>query len=701
MALLFKPNGNLDIATAATDLPSQSSSPGSVYSEALTRCKNLRIDRKGVLTTRDGSSRINTTPFSTSSEELITNGTFNSSLTGWTTSGSVSWSPGPAYTANFSTDAGHMQFLSASAYAEQAISTQDNRAYVLSFRAVGNSISVSVSIGTTSGGSEIDSGTFPEGNQQITFTSTATTIYIRFSGIGSLDNISVLELTPDPVNLIIEQAGDRYEFSLDSIFKNEASIASDLTNAQWSGIKYNQFNDATQQIFALNGTDRKRIDDDTVYEWGITPPSAPTVAAGASTGLTGSYKAKVTYCRKVGSVVVSESNPSDASSPVTLTNQSLSVTWTASADPQVTHVRVYRTLAGGDTYFHDQDIAIGTLTVDSTTANTSLGDAVEEDHDRPPLGQFVSGPAFDGTCFIVKDNLLHYCKPKQPEYWPALYFIEVSTVQEPGTCPVHFHNGQPYFFTKNRIYLIQGTGHGNLLPIPMDAKTGAQGVFGVAVVRGVGMFHTGPDGIYLFSGTDAKLTEATLNPIFRGEDANGIPGVSSMETAWLHVFGNYLYFGYASEGFDYPNNVLVFNLDTKRTSYYAYNDGTVVQIRCVTNDETNSRILAGDTLGFVRHIENKDETEDSGEAIDWEVQSMDYTLQTRRHFPRYAKYDVDASEAESCTGEIIVDDETVQSHTISGSRNVRHRHIETCNGKRCAIRISGSGTASIYAAELE
>jgi hypothetical protein len=80
---------------------------------------------------------------------------------------------------------------------------------------------------------------------------------------------------------------------------------------------------------------------------------------------------------------------------------------------------------------------------------------------------------------------------------------------------------------------------------------------------------------------------------------------------------------------------------------------------------------------------------------------MDYTLQTRSHFPRYAKYDVDASEATECTGEIIVNDVVVQSHTISGARNVRYRHIDTCNGQRCALRISGSGPVSIYAAELE
>jgi len=55
-------------------------------------------------------------------------------------------------------------------------------------------------------------------------------------------------------------------------------------------------------------------------------------------------------------------------------------------------------------------------TFDLSKADADLGDLVSTDHDRPPLGSWVFGPAFDGTCFIIKDNQLHYCRPKEPEY---------------------------------------------------------------------------------------------------------------------------------------------------------------------------------------------------------------------------------------------------------------------------------------------
>jgi len=98
---------------------------------------------------------------------------------------------------------------------------------------------------------------------------------------------------------IEEQGGNRYSFAGTQIYKDELSIATGLTSAQWAAIKYNAFNDTTDNIFALNGTDRKRVEASVAYEWGIdAPATAPTLAVGQATGLTGQYNAKYTYVRK-------------------------------------------------------------------------------------------------------------------------------------------------------------------------------------------------------------------------------------------------------------------------------------------------------------------------------------------------------------------------------------------------------------------
>jgi hypothetical protein len=337
---------------------------------------------------------------------------------------------------------------------------------------------------------------------------------------------------------------------------------------------------------------------------------------------------------------------------------------------------------------------------DTLTADGDLGDQIAIDHTRPPLGSFVFGPAYNGTLFMIKDSDLYYCKPKQPEYWPATYFIEVSSPHFPGKTG-EFWNGQPYFLTKNEIYLIQGTGQGTFFPLPMKSKTGAQGINGAASVRGHGIYHTGPDGIYLFSGEDKKITEVTFEPLFRGDDVNGMAGVSDMTTAWLHVFGNNLYFGYTSTGDTAPSNVIVFNLETGRAAYYVFNDGTDIQVSAIHTDKTNNKLIVGDSTGFIRRIEDPTVTTDSSTSISWEVQSKAFTLQTRKHFPRWAKYDVEAGNADSATGTVLLDGAAHQTHTITGSRITKRRLIDTGNGNRCTLKIAGSGPAEIRMMEME
>jgi hypothetical protein len=160
-----------------------------------------------------------------------------------------------------------------------------------------------------------------------------------------------------PVWWIEVQDGTRYAFAGESIYENETEIEDGLTSAQWAAIQYNAFNESSENIFALNGTDRKRIEGGAVYEWGIAAPdTAPTVSVGQGTGLTGQYKARYTYVRKSGDTVIAESDPSPESEIIELNNQSLSVEIEQPTDPQVTHIRLYRTSADGLTYNHDYDI---------------------------------------------------------------------------------------------------------------------------------------------------------------------------------------------------------------------------------------------------------------------------------------------------------------------------------------------------------
>ena len=576
------------------------------------------------------------------------------------------------------------------------------------------------------------------------------------------DKVNESSLEQTAIHHIREQAGVRYTFAGTRIYEDEDSIQTGMANTGWSSILYNSWNSAIDNVFALNGTDRKRIEGSDVYEWGLdAPTTAVSVSASSGGSLTGDYNAKFTLLRLEGSTVVFESNPSDAgTADIEITSGSLMVHYDIPQDnDQYTQMRLYRTLTGGGALFYldvtldarvdaydandgyaftweannvsgtsykftqgvDSDQTCFSWEADYLTASTdndtalthgfdfivfecvqsdgNLGALIETDHNRPPLGTYVAGPNYDGSCFIAFGNLLYFCKAKRPEYWPLTQYVEVTAPQFPIQL-ILWWNGQAYAITKRRIHYIQGTGANTFFPLEMESVTGAQGPQGAIAVQGHGIFHVGTDGIYLYSNSDRNITQAHFRPIFRGETVNGIPGADStkLSRAWLIQHQNRLYFGYASADDTYPEHVLVFNLDNNRVAYYTWGR----EIRTVTVDELNGRLLAGDNSGFIWEMEKTTETKDAGTAIAWGVQSKDYTLSTRAHFPREVKYDVDASDENcSATGELILDGSTLQSHTITGDRVTRPRLVATGNGQRASLRITGEGPVTIYQAEAE
>ena len=127
-----------------------------------------------------------------------------------------------------------------------------------------------------------------------------------------------------------------------------------------------------------------------------------------------------------------------------------------------------------------------------------------------------------------------------------------------------------------------------------------------------------------------------------------------------------------------------------------------VEFTCAVVDETNERLLFCDSAGYVWHMESSAVTKDNSVAINWDVKSKEFTLQTRRHFPRWAKYDVDANDAAcTATGTMYLDGSSHQTHSLTAERDTKRRLVATGNGRRMSIRINGSGPVSIYAVEAE
>ena len=348
----------------------------------------------------------------------------------------------------------------------------------------------------------------------------------------------------------------------------------------------------------------------------------------------------------------------------------------------------------------DEPELIGIATI---TTDAQLGDEIHTTHNRPPSGSFVFGPTFNGIAFIIKDHRLHFSLSKQVEYFPLTYYLDISSPDLPGLCGVFFDR-QPFVLTKNQIIYIYGTSATTFLPKPVSAKTGAQGPLGALAVEGFGIFHVGSDGLYLCVpstdsrfGKDAKVS-SPFDPIFQGETIENIPAAGDLSTAWLAWWENKLYFGYPDGGNEYPEHILVFWMDLGKAAYFTYGK----EIACTTVDEVNNRLLAVDKTGYTWVLEDPDTIYDDETAISWELESKEFTLQTRAHFPRWVKYDVNASNENcSATGEVLLDGVSIQSHTLTRNRWTRRRLIVPSNGERCSMKISGTGPIEIYAIESE
>jgi hypothetical protein len=414
---------------------------------------------------------------------------------------------------------------------------------------------------------------------------------------------------------------------------------------------------------------------------------------------TGNVGIAYTYCRKnTDDELECESNPS----PVTYINTTaaLFIEWTASVDPQVTHVRIYRTLPGDTVLYYSEEFPLSDGYGFFTVSDEALGAEVEDDHDPPPAGaSIVAGPDLNGYLFLAKDNLLYWSKTSRPEYWPTQSYIEVSSPSEPIT-GVTLVSGIVYALTRSDVFQITGTGADSFYPLRQAATTGALSNIGTLGVHGEGILHVANDGLWGYGGgKDDSLTDSRFRPVFRGETAAGMgaANIARMTNAWLLVHRNKIYFAFPDTDDTYPKTMLVVDRASKRVTHHEY----PFAMSCATVDRTNDRILVGADDGYLWEIECLSMDTDGDTVIPWEVETMEFSDHVRQYFPRYAKYDVTVSSGATATGYVVLNGDVKQSHPLAGRRDTTKRLVAGSTGKRLQLRIAGEGTVSIWGAEVE
>jgi hypothetical protein len=137
-------------------------------------------------------------------DNLVTNGTFDTDVSGWTAS-----------LATLSVVSNKLRITNSGAnygYAWQSLTTEVGKTYVYSLDyTVGTSSTASMRVGTSQGGSQLGNITLSSsGPHSITFTATTTTSYILVLNLSpadglytDIDNVSVYEVDPNDSNKVI------------------------------------------------------------------------------------------------------------------------------------------------------------------------------------------------------------------------------------------------------------------------------------------------------------------------------------------------------------------------------------------------------------------------------------------------------------------------------------------------------------------
>lgn len=173
--------------------------------------------------------------------------------------------------------------------------------------------------------------------------------------------------------------------------------------------------------FFCDGTNMKKYDLTNVRNWGIAKPTTAITAtpsgAGSTFPITNGYMYGYTF---YNSATGHESEYlTCASTGASATADKVVVHVTASADAQVTNIKLYRTTDGGTTFLYHSTVANTTADIDDTTADTSLGAAYACAGNAPPTA------AKDFCCVHNRFVLAG-----------ASMYMQVSQLGEPESIPL-------------------------------------------------------------------------------------------------------------------------------------------------------------------------------------------------------------------------------------------------------------------------
>lgn len=273
-------------------------------------------------------------------------------------------------------------------------------------------------------------------------------------------------------------------------------------------------------VTALDGstTPKKSTDGTTWTQLGITAPSAPILSVVAGGSLVVGHSYEVSYAYKDDAL----NHTSNATSTTTVSpagaNQTIRVSYTASADPQVDKIKIYvRDVTAGETVRRLAATVANATTTTDITSNT--WDAQEEaPSDHTPAVPMSFGVFWKNRMWgrdATVGNRIRFTQIFQNQSWPSNFYVDIPFDRgEDATLFVPLGDVLVVFgYTK--FYLIVGTTSLDFEVRPaLGGQTGAFGFRAGDIVEN-GIAHAGAGGVYLFNGASDELLTHPIDPAWQ------------------------------------------------------------------------------------------------------------------------------------------------------------------------------------------
>ena len=328
-----------------------------------------------------------------------------------------------------------------------------------------------------------------------------------------------------------------------------------------------------------------KYDGATAYALVVTKPqTAPSVSL-SGTGLTGTYSYCVSFVTKWGA----ETNVGTGSTPVSPSNQQVTLSQIPIGGADVAERKIYRTKTGGSVYYYLKTLTdnIATETTD-ILADTGLGtDIAPVDHDPPPsdFGMLAEWKHFLWGVRISEPARIYFSHQGYPEIFNTDevlgYYVEVGLDDGEHIIGMHKLQQTFYVFKEDSTWPITGD-------TPDDFKVAPEPINGA-----IGLYHRSvakmPDGrfaglhrsgVYLFDGYRYEsLTDRPQDSIQLVIDGLN-PNRLKYAKGYVDKQGKRYLLSVSESGYSYNNLMLIYDylrdkwtiFDIKGNDFVKWND---------------------------------------------------------------------------------------------------------------------------------